>query len=418
MSNVAVLSEYRQSLNRNVTESGQADPSGTSAFFVVSVSGSICGLLYPIKISAKVSISFCIFAAHCFSMQPMSSQQAKQSDFCPVFVTGGTGLVGSHLLVKLHRAGCRIRALVRRNPSFTQLELVCGWYEQSFRELFTSVEWVYGDTLDFVALCEQMKGMESVFHCAAVVSFNSKNSEELIRTNVQGTSNVVDAALACGVSRFCFISSIAALGSPVNDGVIDEDTPWKNDGKHSIYAESKFRSELEVWRGANEGLQVVILNPGIVLGPGCPDKGSLLLFQTVRKGMSFYTKGVTGYVDVRDVCDAALLLMSRLVFGRRFVLVSENLDNKRLFSLIAMGFQRRPPRFLANSVVLEIGAFAALMVGRFTGKTPQLTRETARSAQKMHQYSNRRIKEVLNFSFIPIEQTVRETCAFLKANGI
>jgi len=280
------------------------------------------------------------------------------------------------------------------------------------------VEWVLGDTMDYVGLCELMAGVEDVYHCAAVVSFNSKNSRELLRTNIQGTSNMVDAALKCGIKRFCFISSIGALGNAKRGDFVHENTPRESHKKSSVYSESKFRSELEVRRAGNEGLNTVILNPGIILGPGTPDKGSLLFIQTGRKGIPFYTKATTGYVDVRDVCRAGIELMRKNIYGEQFILVSENIDNKELFSMIASEFNKKPPRFLAGKTILQLGAFLLEIYGKISGKVPQLTRETVETAQNSQRYSNQLIKSTLNFKFIPLRQTIREICDFLKENKI
>jgi len=335
-----------------------------------------------------------------------------------VFLTGSTGLVGGHLLVHLYKSGFQVRAMIRSTSSFEQLRLICRFYNLSFDELHQSVEWVEGNTLDFVGLCNLMQGVESVYHCAAIVSFNADNSEELLRTNIQGTANMVDTALKCAVKRFCFISSIGAIGNSKPGELIDEETPWKNDGKASIYSESKFRSELEVWRGKNEGLNTVILNPGVVLGPGLPNKGSLLLFQAGRKGMPFYTKATTGYVDVRDVCRAALMLMASEIYGTRFILVSENVDNQALFSMIGAEFGKKAPRFLAGKKILKMAAFFSTINGKISGTTPQLTKETVRTAQNSQKYSSQQIKSTLNFEFTPLQKTIRDTCYFLKENKL
>lgn len=335
-----------------------------------------------------------------------------------VFLTGSTGLVGGHLLVHLHQSGRMIRALVRSSSTFGQLHLICNFYNQSFEELFEAVEWVYGDTLDYVGLCGLLVGVEEVYHCAAVVSFNSKNREEILRINIKGTTNMVDAALLCAVKRFCFISSIGALGNSKNGDFIQEDTPRKSDGKASVYSESKFRSELEVWRASSEGLNTVIVNPGVILGPGNPDKGSLLLFQIGRKGIPFYTNATTGYVDVRDVCRATMALMKNNIFGKRYILVSENIDNRALFSMIASEFGVRPPYLHAGKTLLQLGAFLSETYGKLSGKTPQLTKETIKTAQNSKTYSNEQIKSILNFDFIPLGKTIQDTCNFLKENNL
>jgi dihydroflavonol-4-reductase len=335
-----------------------------------------------------------------------------------VFLTGGTGLVGGHLLIHLHKSGKNIRALIRSSSSFSQLKLICSFYGLPFETLKDSIEWVYGDTLDYVGLCDLMDGIEEVYHCAAVVSFNDQNKKELLQTNINGTSNMVDAAIRNKVKRFCFISSIGALGSAPDQDFIHEKTPRKGDKQVSAYSESKFRSELEVWRAASEGLNTVIVNPGVILGPGNPGKGSLLLFRNGRKGMPFYTKATTGYIDVRDVCRASMGLMEKRIYGKRFILVSDNIHNGNLFSMIAAEFGKKPPRIEAGKALLTIAALLSEAWGRITGKTAQLTMETIRTAQRPEKYSSKKICEVLDFKFIPLEQTVKDTCDFLKKNQL
>lgn len=335
-----------------------------------------------------------------------------------VFLTGSTGLIGGHLLVHLFKCNYKVRALIRSTSSFAQLRLICIFYGVSFENLHDSVEWVYGDTLDFVGLHDSMADVEEVFHCAALVSFNQKNSLELLRTNIRGTANMVDTALDRGVKRFCFISSIGALGSENDNAFIDENSYRDPNKRNSAYSESKFLSELEVWRGAAEGLNVVILNPGVVLGPGKPDKGSLLFFNVVRKGMPFYIEATTGYVDVRDICRAAIELMSKGIFGKRFILVSENIDNKQLFTWIANEFTKVGPYIRIGKSILNLAAFVSLILGKLTGMTPQLTKEMVKSAQNPLRYSSKQIIEKLNFQFIPIKTTIRETVEFIITNNL
>jgi len=335
-----------------------------------------------------------------------------------VLLSGSTGLLGGHMLVHLIKAGKKVRCLTRSSSSLEQLKLICSYYKLSFVEVQLSVEWVIGNTLDYIGLCELMDGVSEVYHCAAMVSFNAKDRSEVLQTNIQGTSNMVDAALKVGIRKFCYISSIAALGSTPDNSPIEENTPRKNDDHTSAYSDSKFRSELEVWRGISDGLNAVIVNPGVILGPGNPKKGSLLLFQTGRKGMPFYTKATTGYVDVRDVCKIAVELMEKDLFNQRFILISENAHNGTVFSLIAKEFGKKPPRFLAGKALLNAGVLFSAIVGLFTGRTPQLTKETIRSAQSPQIYSNVRISEILGFSFIPLSETIREIADFLKRNDL
>jgi len=330
-----------------------------------------------------------------------------------VFITGSTGLVGGHLLVQLHLKRFKIKALVRKTSSFEQLKLISDFYNVSFNEVIKAVDWVYGDTLDYIGLQEALKGVKTIYHCAAMVSFGRKNRETLLKTNIRGTANMVDAAVECGVGQFCFISSIAALGSENETGFIDETTPRDINKPVSVYSESKFLSELEVWRGAAEGLNVVILNPGVILGPGLPNKGSMLLFQAASKGIPFYTDSVTGYIDVRDICRAAIDLISREIYGKRFVLVSENVDNMRLFTDIAQQFGKKGPSVRAGKGLLNIAIVFAELLSLFTKKDPPLSKDTIRTVTHPEYYSSQLIKDTIHFSFTPISETIHDTSLFL-----
>jgi len=335
-----------------------------------------------------------------------------------ILITGSTGLVGGHLLVKLYQGNFKIRALVRSSSKYEQLKLISEYYNVNFEDLKSNIEWVIGDTLDFVGLRELMQGVSEVYHCAAMVSFNEQNRNELLKTNVQGTSNIVDAALENDIKKFCFISSIAALGSEHDNKLINEKSYRDPQKKVSAYNESKYLSELEVWRGISEGLNAVILNPGVVLGPGIPDKGSMLFFKVGSKGMPFYTNATTGYIDVRDIASIAYELMSKNIFGKRFILVSENLDNKTLFDSIAKEFGKRGPIIKANKFLLNTGAFISSIYGLITRNTPQLTKDTIRSAQHPQYFSSKSIIETLSYRFIPINKTVKDTADFIKKHKL
>jgi dihydroflavonol-4-reductase len=335
-----------------------------------------------------------------------------------VLLTGASGLVGGHLLIRLVQSGRQVRAMVRPSSSFTQLQRICSFYGMSYDTLKTSVEWVYGDTLDFVGLLDIMNGVKEIYHCAAMVSFNEKNCDELMQTNIKGTANMVDAAKQTGVEMFCFISSIASLGTTSDGSFITENTPRKSDKESSAYSESKFKSELEVWRAISEGLNAVIVNPGVILGPGDPEKGSLLIFKNGRKGIPFYTKATTGYVDVRDICRASMELMEKGLFGKRFILVSDNVHNGKIFGLITQEYGKKAPILEAGKHLLNFAAFLSGIAGIITGKTPQFTKDTVRSAQHPQQFSNAAVVEALNYDFIPLKQTIKDTCDFLKSQSI
>ncbi|MCU0370166.1 MAG: NAD-dependent epimerase/dehydratase family protein, partial [Bacteroidales bacterium] len=228
-----------------------------------------------------------------------------------IFITGATGLVGSHLTFELVRSGQPVRALKRPSSDMGMLEKVFRLYSDNPENLLSTIEWVEGDILDIFSLEEAMEGADTAYHCAALVSFLPKDRKKLIKINTEGTANVVNAALEKKLRKLCHVSSIAALGRPENlTDVIDEDLVWKTSRNNSVYAVSKYGAEREVWRGTAEGLDAVIVNPSIILGVAGNSQGSSRLFNTVWQGLKVYPPGKNGFVDVRDVARAMILLMN------------------------------------------------------------------------------------------------------------
>lgn len=333
-----------------------------------------------------------------------------------IFITGCTGLVGGHLLVRLYLQGNnKIKALVRKTSSFNQLRLISDFYNVPFKELHRAVDWAHGDTLDYMGLTEELANCDTVYHCAALVSFEKGSRESLLKTNVQGTANMVDAALHNNVKTFCYVSSIAALGKECEHDFINEETPRDVNKPASGYSESKYLSELEVWRGAAEGLNVVVVNPGVILGPGLPDKGSMLIFKVGSMGLPFYVDSQTGYVDVRDVCRVLVELKEKQQFGKRFVLVSKNMNIKQLFSLIAPEYGKRKPSIHVGVGWIRIAAALLAVLSKFSKKIPsQLSTDTISSITKPEFYSSQLIQDTIGFHFTPMEETVHDTVFFLK----
>ena len=234
-----------------------------------------------------------------------------------IFVTGGTGLVGSHILLKLAQQGEKFKALKRISSSLKVCKSVFDYYNAN--DLFHQIYWVSGDVNDIQSLENAMKDCSLVLHCAAMVSFSSSDAELIRKVNVEGTANVVNVAISMGVKKLGYISSIAALGRNSTDQIVDEECYFKPTLKESNYALSKYYSEQEVWRGGQEGLDVVIVNPSVILGPGNWAKGSSQIFQKINSGLKYYTSGSTGYVDVIDVSDAIIKLLFSDVRNERFI---------------------------------------------------------------------------------------------------
>ncbi|WP_320020329.1 NAD-dependent epimerase/dehydratase family protein [Labilibaculum manganireducens] len=327
-----------------------------------------------------------------------------------ILVTGGTGLVGSHLLFDLLSKGNKVRALKRKNSNVEFVLTTFTYYSSNANELFKSIEWIEGDMLDPFSLEDALDGIEDVYHCAALVSFSKEDGKNMQDINVEGTRNLVNACLDTNIRKFCMVSSIAALGSPEEgEDTVTEKTPWSPEEKRSGYSNSKFKSELEVWRGVEEGLNAVIVNPSIILGPGQWDKGSSLLFKTVAKGLKYYTQGITGYVDVRDVSHSMIELMKSDIVNERFILNSENCTFEFVFKTIAKGLGIAGPTKYANPKMTEIAWRLALLKKIFFFKPSGFTKENARSAHNIKYYSNQKIKEALNFEFVPIEKSIKDT---------
>jgi dihydroflavonol-4-reductase len=331
-----------------------------------------------------------------------------------ILVTGGTGLVGSYLLHHLLSEGCEVKALHREGSSFEGTRRIFGYMSDNPEQLFGRIQWVIGDMLDIHSLTEALNGVDLVYHCAAIVSFAPGDRASMIQSNIDGASNLVNACLSSGVRKFCHVSSIAALGRAENDGFIDEKTQWKASRNNSGYAISKYGAEREVWRGSAEGLQVVVVNPSVILGAGEPSQSSVRLFCAIRKHSRFYTVGMNGYVDVRDVVKIMCALMESSVTNKRFVLNSENLTYRELFAIVAEHCKVNFPQIRIPRFALSLAWRIEKMRSLFTGKLPLVTRETVRTSSNNYRYSSTEIKKTLDFEFIPISQTIDDMCGFMK----
>lgn len=274
------------------------------------------------------------------------------------------------------------------------------------QEYLGRITWITGDILDYDSLLDALEGVEKVYHAAAVVSFWPKMREQMFRINVEGTANIVNACLEKKIGKLCYVSSIAALGRSYNKREIDEETPWTESELNSNYAKSKYRAEMEVWRGMEEGLTAVIVNPGVILGEGDWNKGSCRLFRNAFNGFPFYTRGVNGYVDVLDVTRAMLLLMESNIKSERFVLVGENISVKDLFATADTVKRKASRRMEVKPWMAAIGWRIFSAMSLVSGREPMISKEIATTTAHQYYYSSRKIKELLPFRFTPI----REVC--------
>jgi dihydroflavonol-4-reductase len=332
-----------------------------------------------------------------------------------IFVTGATGLVGSHLILSLLLKGQPVRALKRKGSDIERVKKIFNWYTHQAEELFNRIEWVEGDILDYFSIEKALQEVEIIYHCAALISFDNRQKKNIIRNNVEGTANMVNAALNSGVKRFCHLSSISALGSKMNGKTVTEDSSWVSTGKNSVYAVSKFHSETEVWRGVEEGLEAVVVHPSVIIGPGNWKSGSGRFFDMVYSGLPFYTPGITGYVDVRDVVDAMILLTDKINFdkakNRKFLLSAENLEYRKFLEMIADALHKSGPKFRAGYILLHLAKLTSLVVTAFSGKEVYLSNETISSALRKNYFDGSRISTLFGFRYRPVKEAIRHTSA-------
>ena len=315
------------------------------------------------------------------------------------------------MLYRLVIAGQSPKALKRSSSNIDKTRKIFSYYSTDYEKLFSKIEWVNGDILDYNSLLVAMDGIDYVYHCAASVSFQSADKATLVQTNVQGTENIVNAALQSNIKKLLHVSSIGALGRAESNGITTENSEWNNK-KTSVYSNSKYLAEIEVWRGIAEGLNAVIINPSIILGPGDWNTGSAKLFTTMYNGLKFYSVGSNGFVDVEDVTKAMVLLMESNISGERFILNSENIFYKQLFEWMAEALKITPPKYKANKFLSEIGWRLLWAKGLLTGKKSTITKETAETANQLYNYSNEKIKNSIAIEFIPVKDSIDKYAKF------
>ena len=334
-----------------------------------------------------------------------------------ILVTGGTGLVGSHLLKQLIKGEESIRAIYRDEKSLNKIKHFFILFNISWSDVLKKVEWVKSDLLNPAVLEDAFIGIDHVYHCAAMVSFNKRDKKQMLKVNIEGTSNVVNLSLDYNVKKLCHVSSTAAIGNTTNGDLRTEKNDWQNDGTFSKYSISKYFAEMEVWRGSEEGLDVVIVNPSIIIGAGDWKSSSSNLFLKVWNGLRFYTLGVNGFVYINDVVKAMTELMNSDIKNERYLVIAENLTFQILFNYISEYLSKPYPSVLVRkwmtSVLCKVEAIKSFLFK----SNPLVTKESADSAMRITKYSNQKIKKDLQFEFTPIKIAVKETAdLFLKDN--
>lgn len=324
-----------------------------------------------------------------------------------ILVTGATGHLGAHVLYELARLNQPIKALYRDPDKINSVKRVFGYYQPEYQELFNRIQWVRADVTDYYAIVECLEGVEQVYHVAGHVSFQDKDRDLLYRVNAEGTANVVNACMETGVLKLCHVSSIAALGEADGQELVDESMIWNCGDSASAYAISKYKGEMEVWRGIYEGLNAVIINPSVIIGPGMWRGPSGQLLSAIHKGIKYYPSGSSGYVDVRDIAQVMVLLMQSSVSGERFIVTAENLTHKMYMNRVADTLGCPQPSVPISPALAKIGIFAEALRAALTGTTPRINKRTLDIANEKLAYSNAKISQALGFHFIPVEESLR-----------
>ena len=316
-----------------------------------------------------------------------------------ILVTGGTGLVGAHLLYQLSLTDDTIRAIHRKKSDLNAVKNVFSYYTNDFQKQFQKIEWIESDIIDVSSLEKAFKGITHVYHCAAIVSFDKKDYQQMRKVNIEGTANMVNFALTNNIQKFCFVSSIATIEKNLSNKLIDETNEWNTETNNYGYAITKYGAEMEVWRATQEGLDVVIVNPGVILGSGFWHSGPGELFIKFYNEFKFYTEGMTGFVGVKDVAKTMIDLMNSSIINERYILVSENSSFKNVFFKIADSFGKKRPSIKVTNTLSNIAWRLEAIKSFITRKSPLITKHSASASLSSYEYSSEKIKTALNFKF-------------------
>ena len=322
-----------------------------------------------------------------------------------ILVTGASGFLGQHLVRRLALEARPVRALYNNTLPPDELQSL------------PNIIWQKADLLDIYDVETVMQQVQQVYHCAAVVSFDGRDKEQLLHTNIETTTNIINASLDAGIEKLAYVSSVASLGRSQVEKEINEESEWEESIANSTYSKSKYFAEMEVWRGMAEGLNSVIVNPGIILGEGDWEKGSAKLIKTVDKEFPFYTDGINSWVDVKDVVEVLIQLMNSDISEERFIVSAGNFSYKEIFTMMANALHKDPPHIRASNVLTSLVWRWSVLKSFFTGERPTITRETATTAQKKAYYDNKKLLKALpNFRYTRMEATIQRMATKYKAS--
>ena len=325
-------------------------------------------------------------------------------------ITGATGLVGMHVVLDLLKKNEDVKATFTKSSNFKYINNLFSFYNK--KNLLKKIEWVEMDIEDVTQVYQEINNIDHVYHCAAIVSFSKKQRTKMQNINIKGTANIVNACLENKVKKLGYISSVAAIGRKGNN-TYSEKNSWVKSSDNSYYAISKHKAENEIWRGIQEGLNAVITNPGIIIGPSSWHRSSTSLFKKIYSGLSYYPEGSNGFVDVRDVSKSIIELMNSNISAERYIIVSENLSYQSVFKMIAENLNVRPPHKIASKKLMSLAWRLEALKCFLTKKNPQITKETVKTSTQKNEYDNRKIIKQLNYKFNSIEKAINNTAKYI-----
>lgn len=321
-----------------------------------------------------------------------------------ILVTGATGILGRVIVLELLKQGKKVRATKRKSSNINDVKHSFQFYTENPEEFFNKIEWIDVDFDDIDSLKTALINVEEVYHCAAKVSFHPDDRKEMYHSNIVGTRNLLFACENSSVKKFCFVSSVAVLDGTDENGKVTEDSNFNPKLHHSKYAKSKHFSEMEVWRASAEGLKTLIINPGVIIGSGNWQSSSGEIFGTFEK-FPYAMSGSSNYVDVRDVANIAIALMERNIFGERFLIISENKKLVEVANLIRQKLGKSQAKVLPKWI-LNVGYVLNLLLGWLIPPLRLLNRINIQAVTSHHLLSNNKIKDRLDYQFIPITESI------------
>ncbi len=323
-----------------------------------------------------------------------------------ILVTGGTGLVGSHLLVELSKNEAMVKAICRPNSDFNRVEKVFSYYFDDYPLYYQKIEWIIADLNNLPALEVAFEGVTHVYHCAALISFNPRDYDKMYKVNCEGTANIINVSIAKNIKKLCYLSSIAAIGKDTKYRSINEESEW-NHKDANVYALTKYAAELEVWRGSQEGLAISILNPGIILGPAFWNTGSGTIFKNAAKGRNYFPPGSTGFVGVYDVVQLMLLSMNSSSNSERFIVIAKNISYKEILTKICQEMGIKKPNIELKSWQLEMLWRLDWLKDLFFRNGRIITKNTVQSLHEKKEYDNKKIINAFDYTFESIDKTIK-----------